>query len=214
MRGRADLRATRGRPQHLLRPEEPSTVEERRARRGTGAGPRGHLEEELLRLRQAQAHQGGASSRPRLRSRAGGATHATPGDPRGLTGQASLHHPPRRYAPSRTRPRQQEVRRDASRPTLGGGLHLLLHVVRRRLRRLHHRRLLAASRRMEGVSLDDRRPRRRRAQHGGLDEAHQPRRCDVSHGRRQFSDHKTESLCAKFEIVRSMGATGSCLFTG
>ena len=26
----------------------------------------------------------------------------------------------------------------------------------------------------------------------------------------QFSDHKTERLCAKFEIVRSMGATGSC----
>jgi transposase InsO family protein len=26
----------------------------------------------------------------------------------------------------------------------------------------------------------------------------------------QFSDHKTEALCAKFEITRSMGATGSC----
>ena len=26
----------------------------------------------------------------------------------------------------------------------------------------------------------------------------------------QFSDHKAEALCAKFEITRSMGATGSC----
>jgi putative transposase len=26
----------------------------------------------------------------------------------------------------------------------------------------------------------------------------------------QFSDQKTEGLCAKFEIIRSMGATGSC----
>ena len=26
----------------------------------------------------------------------------------------------------------------------------------------------------------------------------------------QFSDHKTEALCAKFNITRSMGATGSC----
>ena len=26
----------------------------------------------------------------------------------------------------------------------------------------------------------------------------------------QFSDHKTEALCAKFEITRSMGQTGSC----
>jgi putative transposase len=26
----------------------------------------------------------------------------------------------------------------------------------------------------------------------------------------QFSDHKVEALCAKFEITRSMGATGSC----
>jgi putative transposase len=26
----------------------------------------------------------------------------------------------------------------------------------------------------------------------------------------QFSDHKTEALCATFEITRSMGATGSC----
>ena len=26
----------------------------------------------------------------------------------------------------------------------------------------------------------------------------------------QFSDHRTEQLCDKFEITRSMGATGSC----
>jgi transposase InsO family protein len=30
----------------------------------------------------------------------------------------------------------------------------------------------------------------------------------------QFSDHKVEQFCAKFGIVRLMGATGSCLFTG
>ena len=26
----------------------------------------------------------------------------------------------------------------------------------------------------------------------------------------QFSDHKVEALCKKFDIVRSMGVTGSC----
>ena len=32
----------------------------------------------------------------------------------------------------------------------------------------------------------------------------------IFHADSQFSDQKTERLCAKFAIIRSMGATGSC----
>jgi hypothetical protein len=52
---------------------------------------------------------------------------------------------------------------------MGGGLHLLLNVVRRHLRGLCHRRVQSANRRLGGVALDGIPARRRRPQQGRLD---------------------------------------------
>ena len=69
---------------------------------------------------------------------------------------------------------------------MGGRLHLLLDVVGHRLRRLRRRRLLPAHRRLEGGQIDDRLPRRRRLEHGGLEPPpREPGRPDLPHRRRQ-----------------------------
>ncbi len=84
-------------------------------------------------------------------------------------GQEALHHQVRRRPRPRPRPRQPQLHRQPTRCPVGRRLHLLLDVVGRRLRRLHHRRLLPTAGRLESCPVDDRRPRRRRPQHGRLD---------------------------------------------
>ena len=81
MGSRADLRATAGRPFHLLRREVPPALNESRPRRRTRSRARGPLEEELLRLWTTQTHQGGKATRTGLWKRPGRATDETPGHP-------------------------------------------------------------------------------------------------------------------------------------
>ena len=125
MGGRADLCATARRPQHLLRPEVPSTLSACHPRRGTGPDAGGPLEEELLRLRTTQAHQGREASRPRLRARPGSATDETTGHPRGEPREEALHDPRRRQPPARTGLRETPVHRVGAEPVVGRRLHLL-----------------------------------------------------------------------------------------
>ncbi len=168
MGGRADLRTARGRPLHLLRRQVPAAVGPGRPRRRTRPHPRSALEAQLLRLRAAQADQGGAPGWPRCRARSGGPPDALPGHSRGQPVEEALHHQVRPRPRPRPGPRQSQLQCQPSRRAVGVRLHVLLDVVGHRLRRLRHRRLLPAPRRLEGGPFDDHDARPRRAQHGGV----------------------------------------------
>ena len=187
MGGRADLHTCwrSPRPPTTAKTRPPSRAGERDA--VLRPQLRGAVGRELLGLRAPQADQGGPQGRPRRRPRPGrpaDARRRACGAPAGPGSGFTTHPDPAAVrAPDLVQPR---LHRHPPEREVGGGLHVLLDVVRDRLRRVRHRRVLAPHRRLEGVPVDDRPAGRRRVEHGRLDPARRRhRRADLPLRRRQ-----------------------------